>query len=43
MNIKDFIVLEKCDRITRRDPHIEVLKDIVNQLKGINKHFWLDL
>ena len=38
---REFIIYEKCTNIfPRSDPLIEVLKDIINQLKNINKFFW---
>lgn len=40
--LREFIVYEKCMPIfPKNDPLIEVLKDIINQLKNINKYFWL--
>lgn len=42
MEINDFIILERCDPInTSSDYLIEVYKDLINQFKNINKHYWV--
>ena len=43
LKFDSFLLIEECEPIVPlADPVVEVFKDLVNQLKSINKNFWLE-